>query len=79
MHPQIARQLIAQRNADLAAMARRPARLSAGRAPNSLGVGPFGPWVTVAYIACMFGVGMALLIAVMLLALTNDVMRWFQK
>jgi|1186.fasta_scaffold669983_2 hypothetical protein len=32
MHPQIARQLIAQRNADLAAMARRPARLNAGQA-----------------------------------------------
>jgi hypothetical protein len=31
MHPQIARQLIAQHNADLAAMARRPPRLSAGR------------------------------------------------
>jgi hypothetical protein len=32
MHPQIARQLIAQHHADLAAMGRRPARLSAGRA-----------------------------------------------
>jgi len=35
--------------------------LTAGRPPNSLGVGPFGPWVTVAYIACMLGVGLALL------------------
>ena len=31
MHPQIARQLIAQHNADLAAMARRPPRRSTGR------------------------------------------------
>lgn len=31
MHPQIARQLIADHNADLAAMARRPPRLSARR------------------------------------------------
>jgi hypothetical protein len=35
--------------------------LTAGRAPNGLGVGPLGPWATVAYIVCLLGVGFALL------------------
>jgi len=41
--------------------------LTAGRAPTGLGVGPLGPWATVAYIVCMVGVGLAVLTRMFLL------------